>query len=84
MKVLIILSILFSFNALAEQSRILPYDKKEAGENYEIKENAGMNKFQRIGRNEQAIQDIYQRLESLEKEVKSLRDANKSSQKSTN
>ena len=44
-----------------------------AQDGYEVKDNAGVTKFQRITENEKALNSIMARLSQLESEVKSLK-----------
>lgn len=80
MKLIFLLSLFFTINSYGQITTQLPYEVKEEGKDYEVKENVGMNKFQRIGRNERAIQELYRRVETLEKMVKELQTANQKRQ----
>jgi len=82
MKFFVFILLFISFDTLSDQTRILPYKVKEDGKDYEIKENAGLNKYQRIGRNERAIQDLYQKIELLEKKLETLQNAKNNGQNS--
>lgn len=83
MKIFIFILALTSFHAIGEETRILPYEVKEVGKPYEIKENAGLNKYQRIGRNERAIRELYQRIEALEKKLNTFHNAKNNGQTDT-
>lgn len=80
MKLISLFFLVMSFNCFAQITTTQPYEVKEENKDYEIKENSGLNKFQRVGRNERAIQELYQRIEVLEKMVKELQTANQKRQ----
>lgn len=63
--------------AHAQQTPLKPYKVKEEGKPYELKQNAGLNKFQRINRNEEAIRLLFQKIEKLEERIKNLESAKK-------